>query len=106
MKPLAHFKKGGKVKIACYGQYCKGILLPVILGEEYKIDPSFIRGGGVGRIHWRPKAVAKGFNLGRNLGGSGYCNCPGCKTLFGGVIIIFNGRGKKPFIFGYDPEPA
>ena len=105
-KALSQFEAGKKVEMTCYQKGCKGVLISVILGEEYEINPSFIRSGGVGRLGWNPDSETKGFNLGKSLGGSGYCNCPNCKTLFGEVIIISNGRGKKPIIFGYDPEPA
>jgi len=107
MKPLAHFKPGGRVKISCYKPGC-GQIPPttVTLGQEYKVHPSFVQSGRVGRLSWRPTAATKGFELGERSGGSGYLKCLGCKTLFGSVIIISNGQGMRPTILGYDPEPA
>ncbi|HTW96489.1 MAG TPA: hypothetical protein VMD74_02395 [Candidatus Methylomirabilis sp.] len=103
---MAHFKKGSKVKISCYQKGCEGVSMTVTLGEEERIHPSFVQGGGVGRFQWSPNTVAKLFNLGESLGGSGYLNCPHCRTLFGNVTIVSSGRFKKATIFGYDPEPA
>ncbi|MEI6596739.1 MAG: hypothetical protein WCL13_00815 [bacterium] len=101
-----HYKKGDEVKIRCYKKGCEDILMTVILGEEYKIHPSFMQLRGVGRLHWRPNAKSKRFELGKTLGGSNYCSCKKCQTQFGGVIIISRGRGKNPIIFGYGPESA
>lgn len=106
MKTSVHFKKGDAVKILCYKEGCGDISIPVTLGVEYEIHPSFVRGGGVGRLHWPINARATGFELSRNFHGSGYCSCPRCNTLFGGVVVIFNGRGKKATVFGYDPSPV
>ncbi|MCK4553704.1 hypothetical protein KAU19_01955 [Candidatus Parcubacteria bacterium] len=106
-KALSQFEAGKKVEMICYQKGCKGVLISVILGEEYEVNPSFIRSGGVGRLSWCPDSEAKGFNLGKSsLGGSGCRNCPKCNMLFGGIVIISNGRGKEPTIFGYDPESA
>jgi hypothetical protein len=76
------------------------------LGEESYIHPSFIQDGRVGRLAWNPGAIYKGFNLGKALGGSGYCNCPKCGTTFGDVVIVSNGSSRNPLIFGYDPDPG
>jgi len=105
-KALYRFKAGGKVFITCYHPGCENVFILVTLGQEYEIHSSFVQGGRVGRFYWNPNTVVRGFELGRTLGGSGYCNCLNCHTLFGSVIIISNGRGKKPTIIGYDPEPA
>ena len=105
-RALSQFKTGNEVRISCYHKGCEKVSIPVTLGEEYSIHPSFVHTGGVGRLQWKPNMVVKGFELYERLGGSGYCSCPNCRTLFGGVVIVSNGRFKKPAIFGYDPEPA
>jgi hypothetical protein len=106
MKPLAHFKRGRVVNVACYNDSCKKTFMPVLLGTEYEVHPLFIRSGGVGRFSWSQNAAVKGFNLKSTSGGSGYCNCITCNTLFKRVIIVFNGKSRKPTIFGYDHEPT
>ena len=91
--------------MTCYKPGCEGVLISVTLGQEDEIHPSFVRGRGVGRLHWRRNAATKGFSLGKTMGGSGYRNCPNCNTLFGNVVVISRGK-QEATAFGYDPEPA
>jgi hypothetical protein len=105
-KVLSNFRRGSEVEITCCKEGCEKAIVPVVLGQGYSLHPDFVELGNVGRIIWKRGAVMKGFELSVRFGGSGYCRCPNCRTLFGGVIVIFNGLGKKPIIFGYDPEPA
>lgn len=108
-KALSGYKKGLITDIMCYEKGCEDVSINnVILGEEHEIHRSFrwSETCGVGRIKWIRGSVMKGFTLGKTLGGSGYCNCPKCRKLFGGVIIVSNGRFKKPTIIGYEPESA
>jgi len=105
-KALARFKKGDLVEFRCYQDGCKNILLPATLGEEYKIHPSFIRGRGVGRLRWALHAKARGFNIQKPFGEMDRCICKRCQTQFGKIILISNGRGRNPIIFGYGPDPA
>jgi hypothetical protein len=106
MKMLAHLNEGDRVEIICYQEGCERISITATLGREYKVHPAFIQTGGVGRLRWKPDSHARGFELGKTFGGSGYCNCPRCHIMFGGVIAISNGRTKKPTLFGYEAEPA
>lgn len=99
-------KQGDKALITCYQKGCNGVQIKVELGKPYEVYGFFVRLGGVGRICWNPaKDKLEGFRLAKMYGGSGYCNCPNCRTLFGGVIVI-ESPGKEPVAFGYDPEPA
>ena len=106
-KSLSSFQTGVQVRIECYYNSCADVTVGfVTLGLEEEIHPDFVRRGGVGRLRWRANAVAKCFDLGIHLKGSGYIKCPNCQTLFGQVIVISNGRGKKPTVFGYEPDPG
>lgn len=99
------FEVGNEVAIACYKQGCEGVSITVTLGQKYEIHPSFVADGHAGRIRWEQGAIAQGFELSDTHGGSGYCNCPSCKTLLGGVVVVSN-DGENEIAFGYDPEPA
>ena len=105
-KALATFRKGKPEFIGCYKKGCEHVKIPVTFGDEHEIHSTFQGLGGVDRITWKLGSLMRGFELGKTFGGSGYCNCPNCQTLFGGVIVISNGKFKKPTIIGYDPEPS
>jgi hypothetical protein len=97
-KALARFQTGDKVQIACYHPGCEKVNIPVTLGAESYLHPSF---HGNGRFRWQHGAPAKSFFLKERT-----ANCPNCKTLFATAIIVSRGLGKRPFVFGYDPAPA
>lgn len=103
---LSQFHPKDEVVITCYLEGCGEVSVTVTLGQEYNIHPDFKALGHVGRLQWDPKAVMRGFELAESHGGSGYFRCPSCGTSFGDVVVVSNGRFKKPTIFGYDPEPA
>jgi len=105
-KPLAHFKKGRVVKLSCYRSGCEGFSAMVTLGEEDEVHPFFSNNPGVGRFRWQPGAAIKEFELGETQGGSGYCACTICSKQFVKAIVVSSGRGNKPIVFGYEPEPA
>lgn len=97
-KKLSEYNSGDKVEMMCYQIGCKGISIPVVLGNEERIEPGtwFT---DAGRFHWPKNTQRKVFGL------KEYCRCPNCRTLLGSVNIVGVNK-ENPFIFGYDPEPA
>lgn len=93
---------GDKVDITCYQKGCEGVVIEVTLGAL--IDLPYL-GLSAGRLSWPEESLYQGFELWEEHGGSGYCNCPNCNTLFGHVVAIFPPQGE-PILYGYDPEPA
>ncbi len=105
-KALARYQPGLEVEMSCYQSGCEDVSIPVTLGGEFPVHPDFVVTYSLGSMHRDEGTAAKGFSLSERFGGSGYCKCPGCNTLFGAVVIISNGSGKPASIFGYSPEPA
>jgi len=99
-KALSRFQTGEQVSMTCYHMECEGVSIKVMLGQEQYIHPSFTASGGVGRVKWS-HTRAKSFKI-KNLNNSSECPCPKCKTALESVIIVSNGRGRKPTIFGYE----
>ncbi|MDD5626063.1 MAG: hypothetical protein PHG83_02780 [Patescibacteria group bacterium] len=83
--------------MTCYHMECEGVLIEVTLGQEQYIHSDFITSGGVGRLKWDPDTRAKSFGINT-------CSCPKCKTSLEDVVIVSNGRGRKPTIFGYESK--
>ncbi len=109
---IKKFKPGSRVEMTCYKDGCENVSIPVVLGQEYDIHPTFVESLQKGKIGRFFLATAKriigiaGFELGETLGGSGYTKCPKCGTLFGGVIVVAFRFSYRKLIFGYDPGPV
>jgi hypothetical protein len=97
----AELSSGDEVEILCYKRGCEGVRIPVTLGLEFPINGYSSTLSSGGRLYWWRGSTLRGFELSEHFGGSGYCKCPNCKTLFGNVVVVSDGQ-----IFGYDPEPA
>ena len=103
-KPLARFRAKTKVRIACYHTGCENTSLPAVLGEESYIHPLF---DGNDRFRWLPGTPVKAFSLLEyQKCNSGKCGTSGSGTLFASAIIVSRGKGRRPIIFGYDPDPG
>lgn len=94
-KALSQFGPGDTVIMTCYYEGCAAVTIPVVLGEEDEIHPTFT---GSRRFQWPCGTSVRGFNLREEK------RCPNCSALFVSAIIVSNGRGKKPTIFGYEAE--
>lgn len=97
---------GEQCSITCYKEGCEHASISVTVGREFTVHSSFVRSGmdpGIGRIRIPAGSTVLGFELWEKFGGSGYCNCPNCNKLFGGVIAVIPPIGEA-FLFGYDPE--
>lgn len=96
-RPLAQFKPGKVVTLVCYKEGCESISLQATLGEKERVCPGFT---GNGRFKFEEGTPVSCFRLLVPR------FCPNCKNPFDHVVIVSNGRGKAPSIFGSDPEPA
>jgi len=95
----SRFEVGRKVNITCYQKGCDEVLITVILGEEFKVDSSFVSGGRAGRIRWAQDVGVRGFALVDRR------NCPNCGTQLDDVVVVLK-DGRVRVAFGYDREPA
>ncbi len=97
-RALARFKPGLSIELGCYKKGCGAVRIPVTLGEDETklLHPTF---HGPDEIRWKPGTPVKAFLLAKRV------HCPHCTTLFESAIIVSNGWGRRPTIFGYEPEP-
>lgn len=93
---------GEEAEMTCYKPGCEGVAIKVTLGRPLELPYLGLKAG---RLSWPEGVHYQGFELSEFFGGSGYCNCPKCATLFGYAVVVFP-PGTDSIIFGYDPESA
>jgi len=91
---FAQIRVNNTVHVTCPRRGCEGISFPVLLREEaaaqhYK---------GEGRFRTKKAVSARFFPLGLHR------FCPKCNAEFSSVVVMSNGKGKPPSIFGSRAE--
>lgn len=91
---FGQIRVGDTVYVTCPGKGCEGISFPVLLREETAAK----RYKGKGRFKTKMAVPARFFPLRLHR------FCPKCNAEFSSVVVMSNGRGKPPSIFGSDAE--
>ena len=94
-EPLLSYKKGKLVIMLCQHKGCERTRMAVILRGQFSVHPDY---HGNGRFILRRGMLVKGFHLSERP------KCPNCHRMFAEAIILHQGHGKKPVIFGEESE--
>ncbi len=95
-RALFRYRHGVTVDATCFNDSCDKVIFSTTLGYETPLASTFL---GNGRFHWRPGTRVLGFNLAKSV------QCPQCKRYLSLIVVVSNGYGKQPTIFGHEGEP-